>query len=90
MSKLDYLPEFESQVRKAMDVPEPNANTMDTLRKQFVARGITALKTDLRFDPASNPFQPEKASKMGSGYKVSDTNCFLARLWSTINHLVTM
>jgi hypothetical protein len=27
---------------------------------------------------------------LGSGYKVSDTNCFLARLWSTINHLVTM
>jgi hypothetical protein len=64
MSKPDYPPEFESQVRKAMDVPEPNANTMDTLRKQFVARGMTALKTDLRVDPASNPFRPEKDSTM--------------------------
>jgi len=64
MSKPDYPPEFESQVRKAMDVPEPNANTMDALREQFVARGMTTLKTDLRADPASNPFRPEKDSTM--------------------------
>lgn len=64
MSKPDYPPEFESQVRKAMDVPEPNANTMDALREQFIARGITALKTDLRVDPVSNPFRPEKDSTM--------------------------
>ncbi len=64
MSKPDYPPEFESQVRKALDVPEPNANTMDALREQFVARGVTALKTDLRVDPASNPFRPEKDSTM--------------------------
>ena len=27
---------------------------------------------------------------LGSGYEVSDVSCFMARLWSTINHLVTM
>jgi Tol biopolymer transport system component len=64
MSKSDYPPEFESQVRKAMDVPEPNANTMDALREQFIARGMTTLKTDLQVDPASNPFRPEKDSTM--------------------------
>lgn len=64
MSKPDYPPEFESQIRKAMGVPEPNANTMDALRKQFVARGMTALKTDLQVDSASNPFRPEKDSTM--------------------------
>jgi hypothetical protein len=64
MSKADYPPEFESQVRKAMDVPEPNTNTMDALRNQFVAYGTTALKTDLQVDPASNPFRPEKDSTM--------------------------
>jgi len=64
MSKLDYLPEFESQIRKAMDVPEPSANTMDALREQFVARGMIALKTGLQVDSASNPFRPEKDSTM--------------------------
>ena len=33
---------------------------------------------------------PSNQKKGGSGHKVSDKNCFLTRLWSTMNHLVTM
>ncbi|HNO84866.1 MAG TPA: hypothetical protein PKM54_09580 [Anaerolineales bacterium] len=62
MSKPNYPPEFETQVRQAMEVSEPKPETLDALRKQFIARGTSSLKTDLQPDPAPNPFRPEKES----------------------------
>jgi hypothetical protein len=62
MSKPNYPPEFETQVRQAMEVPEPKSETLDALREQFIARGISSLKADLQPDPALNPFRPEKES----------------------------
>jgi len=64
MPKPNYPPEFESQVRKAMDVRELNANSLDALREQFVARGVATLKPDFQTDSASKPFRPEKETKM--------------------------
>jgi len=64
MPRQNYLPEFESQVRKAMDVPEVNANSLDILREQFVARGAAALRPDFQTDSVSKPFRPEKETKM--------------------------
>jgi hypothetical protein len=64
MPKLNYLPELELQVRMAMDVPEPNAKTMDALREQFISRGKATLKPDPGLDSASHPFRPEKENKM--------------------------
>lgn len=60
MPEYTFPPEFESQVREAMDVPEPDAQAMDVLRAQFIARGMAALKADLQPDSALNPFRPEK------------------------------
>ncbi len=64
MPKPNYLPEFESQMRKAMDVPDPDANKLDALREQFVALGVASLQTDHLPDPASKPSRPEKEPKM--------------------------
>lgn len=64
MPKPNYLPEFESQMRKAMDVPEPDATKLDALREQFVALGVASLQTDRQPDPASKPSRPEKEPKM--------------------------
>lgn len=64
MPEQKYPPEFEAQVRKAMDVPEPNTDAMDALRAQFIARGTAALESDRQPDSTSNPFRPEKESKM--------------------------
>ncbi|MBL8076704.1 MAG: hypothetical protein JNM55_01980 [Anaerolineales bacterium] len=63
MPEQQYPPEFETQVRKAMDVPEPAAEKMDALRLKFIAEGKT-LKTDLHPDSASKPFRPEKETNM--------------------------
>lgn len=64
MPKPNYPPEFESQVRKAMDVPEPDAEKLDALREHFIALGAASLRTDRGADSGSNPYRPEKESKM--------------------------
>lgn len=64
MPKPNYPPEFESQVRKAMNVPEPNADTMDTLRAKFVAQGMAAFNMDRQPDSPANHSQPKKETKM--------------------------
>lgn len=64
MPKPNYPSEFESQVRKAMDVPEPDAEKLDALREQFITLGVASLRTDRQTDSASKPFPPEKESKM--------------------------
>lgn len=58
-----YPPEFETQMRKAMDVPEPVAEKTDALRLKFIAEG-KKLKPDLQPDSSSKPFRPEKETNM--------------------------
>ncbi|NOH02712.1 MAG: DUF4179 domain-containing protein [Chloroflexi bacterium] len=62
MAEQKYPPEFESQIRKAMAVPEPNAEAMDALRARFIAHGMKALRPDLPPDSAPDPDRPEKES----------------------------
>ena len=40
MSKPNYPPEFEIQVRQAMEVPEPKSETLDALREQPRGDGV--------------------------------------------------
>lgn len=65
---------------------------------------LDEVPAELRFAPRVGTFQQAEGSKRlfedmgyqhirssynGSGHKVSDGSCFRARLWSTMNHLVT-
>lgn len=63
MPEQKYPPEFETQVRKAMEAPEPAAEKMDVLRLKFIAEGKT-LQADPQPDSAPKPFRPEKEVKM--------------------------
>ena len=63
MLEQKYPAEFETQVRKAMDVPEPAAEKMDALRLKFIAEGKT-LQANLQPDSAPKPFRPEKENNM--------------------------
>ena len=73
MPEQKYPAEFEAQVREAMNVPEPNADAMDSLRAKFVAWGAATLKPDLQGDSVPNPFRPERESN-----KVKRTTFFLS------------
>lgn len=64
MPKPYYPPEFESQVREAMDVPEPNDDAIDTLRAKFVAQGIAAFSFDSQRDSAADLSRPRKETEM--------------------------
>lgn len=64
MPEQKYPPEFEIQVRKSLNVPEPETKKLDSLRAQFIARGKAALKAGLQPDSAPNPFRPEKEPNM--------------------------
>jgi len=64
MAEPNYPPGFEADLRKALDVPEPDAAVVEPLRQQFIARGVAALKVDPLVEPTILPVRPEKDSTM--------------------------
>jgi hypothetical protein len=67
---------------------EAFAKVEDATLKQ-ISKNADTLAANLAPIMAAD-WQTQTQTKYGSGHKVSDADCFLARLWSTMNHLVIM
>ncbi len=59
MPEMNIPPEFEQQLRQAMDVPEPGSASLDALRERFIAQGVAQLRSPN--GAAGHPARPAQA-----------------------------
>ncbi len=45
MPEMNIPPEFEQQLRQAVDVPEPSSASLNTLRERFITQGVAQLRS---------------------------------------------
>jgi hypothetical protein len=45
MPETNIPPEFEQQLRQAMDVPEPSSASLNSLRERFITQGVAQLRS---------------------------------------------
>jgi hypothetical protein len=60
MPEMNIPPEFEQQLRQALDVPEPGSASFNTLRERFISQGAAQLRSPN--GAASHPARPAQAN----------------------------
>ncbi|MBE0698757.1 MAG: hypothetical protein IH586_17700, partial [Anaerolineaceae bacterium] len=60
MPETNFPPEFEQQLRQAVDVPEPDSASLNSLRERFITQGVAQLRSPN--GAASRPARTVQAS----------------------------